>query len=64
MSQKVLQKIGGLTGKDAQEKLDAIARKENEKEMKRQKRVRDKLLHDEKNEKYRQGVEAREQERL
>jgi hypothetical protein len=32
--------------------------------MKRQKRVRDKLLRDEKKEKYRQGVEAREQERL
>ena len=32
--------------------------------MKRQKRARDKILLDEKNEMYQQGVEAREQERL
>jgi hypothetical protein len=64
MSQKVLRKFGGLTGKDAQQKLDAIAQMESEKEMKRQKRIRDKMLRDEKNEMYRQGVEAREQERL
>jgi hypothetical protein len=32
--------------------------------MKRQKRARDKILRDEKNEMYQQGVEAREQERL
>jgi hypothetical protein len=64
MSQKVLWKFGGLTRKDSQQKLDAIAQKESEKEMKRQKRVRDKMLYDEKNEMYQQGVEAREQERL
>ena len=64
MSRKVLWKFGGLTAKDAQQKLDAIAQKESEKEMKRQKRAKDKILHDEKNEMYRQGVEAREQERL
>ena len=32
--------------------------------MKRQKRARDKILYNEKNEMYQQGVEAREQERL
>jgi len=64
MSRKVLRKFGGLTAKDAQQKLDAIAQKESEKEMKNQKRARDKILRDEKNEMYRQGVEAREQERL
>jgi hypothetical protein len=64
MSQKVLWKFGGLTGEDAQQKLDAIAQKESEKEMKRQKRVRDKILRNKKNEMYQQGVEAREQERL
>jgi len=64
MSQKVLRKFRGLTGKDAQQKLDAIAQKESEKEMKAQKRARDKMLRDEKNEMYQQGVEAREQERV
>jgi hypothetical protein len=64
MSRKVLRKFRGLTAKDAQQKIDAIAQKESEKEMKRQKRARDKILRDEKNEMYRQGVEAREQERL
>ena len=32
--------MGGLTARDAQQKLDAIAQKESEKEIKRQKRVR------------------------
>ena len=52
MSRKVLQKFGGLTAKDAQQKLDAIAQKESKKEMKRQKRARDKILRDEKNRMY------------
>jgi hypothetical protein len=57
MSRKVLRKFEGLTGKDAQQKLDAIAQKES-------KKARNKILRDEKNKIYRQGVEAREQQRL
>jgi flagellar biosynthesis GTPase FlhF len=62
-SRKVIQKFGGLTSKDAQRKLDEIERKEKEKEAKKQQKQRDDLLRDEKKRMYREGVNAREQER-
>jgi hypothetical protein len=43
--------------------LDAIKKKEDDAEAKRQQKARDKLLRDEKNDKYRQGVEARKLKR-
>jgi hypothetical protein len=60
---KVIQKFGGLTKRDAQAKIDAIKRKEDEAEAKRQKKFIEKQRRQEKAEKYREGVEARKLER-
>lgn len=59
----VVQKMWGLTARDAQQKIDAREWKEKEKEAKGQQRVVDKFKREERKEKYRQGVEARDQER-
>ena len=62
-SQKVIQKFDELTARDAQIKKDAKKKKEDDKEMKRQQRLRDKLWRDERDSKYREDVETRKLER-
>lgn len=60
---KVVQKFGGLTARDAQQKIDEKKRKEEEEDAKRSKRALAKAWRYERDLKKREGVQARKEER-
>ena len=62
-SRKIIQKLGGLTARDAQDKIDEKERKEKEKDAKKDKQAFAKLWRFERDLKRKEGVQARKKER-